>query len=352
MAIAVSTFCTPRASVDDFGSTNSTSPIVGKNISSFKFPHFSTYAGQFYEGLSHRRRQIKSLLDADGTENNAQVWQEFSHWRIDQMPSAPTCRISDTPEFEPGKYVRPQSPFRKWVVSIQKRNKHSLPSRKLPNRGLPYWLWVTGEDCGTSPPYHSIRTKSSSGSSFNFVSAVRSASASLAGLSTVTRSGANTAFSRCASRVEHGAGAFTAEPRQSEEVSIERPIRLDADALDRAVKRRRILDELVHTEQDYITDIRLLLNLHEEFLDELQRAVSHSDFKEFCHPEGATGIASLQFHDRTQAFGCGGGANVHGGGSTMETSELCTEPQVIVEVSKIFERQVKSIAIHETSAVF
>ncbi|KAK8924679.1 hypothetical protein VCV18_005101 [Metarhizium anisopliae] len=217
-------------------------------------------------------------------------------------------------------------------------------------------------------PCYSIRAKNSSGSSFNFVSAVRSASVSLAELSTMTRSKANTAISRCASQVDHGTDVLT-EPKQSEDVTIDRPIKLDPDALDRAVKRRRILDELVHTEEDYISDIRLLLNvyvtmlvslpstyhglrqsvnrnlsdilqLHEEFLDELQRAVSNSGIKEFGHLESVTGIPDQPLHDRTQVFSRNGRANVHRGRSIMETSELCAEPQVIVEVSKIFERQV------------
>ncbi|KAG8421742.1 hypothetical protein J3458_003591 [Metarhizium acridum] len=315
-------------------------PIVGKHTNSFKFSHFSTYAGQVYDGLSRRRTQIKSLLSNEDIENKAQVSQGFLHRRIDEIPPSSINHISDMPDIETEKDIRPRSPFRKWMASMQKRNKHGLSSRQLPTRDLPYWLWGTGEGQSTSPPCYSIRAKTSSGSSFNFVSAVRSASVSLAELSTMTRSKANTAISRCASQIDHGTDVLTAEPKQSEDVSIDRPIKLDPDTLDRAVKRRRILDELVQTEQDYIGDIRLLLNLHEEFLDELQRAVSHSGVKEFGHVECATGIPEQPLHDRTQAFCRSGGVNVHRGRSIMETSELCAEPQVIVEVSKIFERQV------------
>ncbi|KIE01818.1 RhoGEF domain-containing protein, partial [Metarhizium majus ARSEF 297] len=179
----------------------------------------------------------------------------------------------------------------------------------------------------------------------------------------------------CASQVDHGTDVLT-EPKQSEDVTIDRPIKLDPDALDRAVKRRRILDELVHTEEDYISDIRLLLNvyvtmlvslpstypglrqsvnrnlsdilqLHEECLDELQRAVSHSGIKEFGHLEGVTGIPDQPLHDRTQVFNRSGRANVHRGRSIMESSELCAEPQVIVEVSKIFERQMSRFFIYK-----
>ncbi|KAH0595300.1 hypothetical protein MHUMG1_07050 [Metarhizium humberi] len=150
----------------------------------------------------------------------------------------------------------------------------------------------------------------------------------------------------CASQVDRGTDVLT-EPKQSEDVTIDRPIKLDPDALDRAVKRRRILDELVHTEEDYISDIRLLLNLHEEFLDELQRAVSNSGIKEFGYLEGVTGIPDQPLHDRTQVFSRNGRANVHRGRSIIETSELCAEPQVIVEVSKIFERQMSRFFIYK-----
>ncbi|KAG8416815.1 hypothetical protein J3459_013603 [Metarhizium acridum] len=351
-------------------------PIVGKHTNSFKFSHFSTYAGQVYDGLSQRRTQIKSLLSNEDIENKAQVSQGFLHRRMDEIPPSSINHISDMPDIETEKDIRPRSPFRKWMASMQKRNKHGLSSRQLPTRDLPYWLWGTGEGQSTSPPCYSIRAKTSSGSSFNFVSAVRSASVSLAELSTMTRSKANTAISRCASQIDHGTDVLTAEPKQSEDVSIDRPIKLDPDTLDRAVKRRRILDELVQTEQDYIGDIRLLLNvyvtmlvslpslypglrqsvnqnlsdilqLHEEFLDELQRAVSHSGVKEFGHVECATGIPEQPLHDRTQAFCRSGGVNVHRGRSIMETSELCAEPQVIVEVSKIFERQMSRFFIYK-----
>lgn len=260
MAIAVSTFYAPRASVDGFQSTNPIPPIVGKHTNSFTFSHFSTYAGQVYDGLSQRRRQIKSLLSNDGIENKAQASQGFLHRRIDPIPPNSISQISDMPDIETEKNIRPRSPFRKWMVSIQKRNQHGLSPRQLPSRDLPDWLWGTGEGHSTSQPCYSIRAKNSSGSSFNFVSAVRSASVSLAELSTMTRSKANTAISRCASQVDHGTDVLT-EPKQSEDVTIDRPIKLDPDALDRAVKRRRILDELVHTEEDYISDIRLLLNV-------------------------------------------------------------------------------------------
>ncbi|OAA45494.1 RSP protein [Metarhizium rileyi] len=376
MAIAVSTFYAPRASVDGFQSANPTSPIVGKHTSSFKFPLFSTYAGQVYDGLSHKRRQFRSLLAKDGIESQTWDSQRVLPKHVVQVPPVPNSQVTDTQVIEIGKDIRPQSPFRKWMISIQKRNRYNPPMSRPSSRNLPDWLWDTEDDDNTPPPNYSARAKSSSSSSFKFVSAVRSASISLTGFSTITRSRANTAISKCASQADHTTDLPTMGSRQSEDIAIDRSTPLSPAALDRALKRRRILEELVHTEQDYINDIRLLSNvyvtmlvslpstypglrksvnlnlseilqLHEEYLSELQRVVLYSEYKETGDSRSAIGTGRQLLQERTNTSSRATGINIHRGRLITDASEVGTEPQVIVEVSKIFERKMSRFFIYK-----
>lgn len=91
-----------------------------------------------------------------------------------------------------------------------------------------------------------------------------------------------------------------------------------------------------------------ILQLHEEILGELHRAVTHSEYKEFGSFRSMGGTAArltlgqVEMHHRLEV---GPEATV----TTMqnrrrlptEIVELCTEPQVIAEISKIFDRKVR-----------
>lgn len=69
-------------------------------------------------------------------------------------------------------------------------------------------------------------------------------------------------MSICVSQIDQGADIFAAELGESEvATSIDGLTPLDSAALDRTLKRRRILEELIHTEQNYVGDIRLLSNV-------------------------------------------------------------------------------------------
>ncbi|GJN72941.1 hypothetical protein PLICBS_007017 [Purpureocillium lilacinum] len=103
-------------------------------------------------------------------------------------------------------------------------------------------------------------------------------------------------------------------PRASEESGmVERGEIMDAAALERSVQRRRILEELLSTEEGYIGDVRFLVNvyvtilaslpavcmglrasinqnladiieLHEEILGEVQRLIPHSEYTQVETP--------------------------------------------------------------------
>lgn len=154
-----------------------------------------------------------------------------------------------------------RGPFQKWMRSLHRRAAQR-PTVWGTTDGLP-WKLLDPEDrdCAalSRKPGH---RNSSSGSSFGFVSAVRSASVSLASVSAVTRSRRNTTRSHCHSRTDRSSRASMSGPRISEDsVSLERPKFVDAAAMERSLQRRRILEELINTEEGYIGDIRFLINV-------------------------------------------------------------------------------------------
>ena len=153
--------------------------------------------------------------------------------------------------------VEAPRPFQKWMRSLQRRAMHhSTQWAKQPH--------ITGP---VHAGHHAISgrlqpRKSSSGSSFGFVAAVRSASASLASVSAVARSKRTTARSHCPSRTDRSSRASISGSRVSEDSSIfDKPAVIDVAVVERSLQRRRILEELINTEEGYIGDIRFLMNV-------------------------------------------------------------------------------------------
>ena len=94
------------------------------------------------------------------------------------------------------------------------------------------------------------------------MSAVKSAGSSLASVSLLTRSRRNTIRSRHTARTDRSSKASVSAQRRSEESGCpEGMITEDGPAMERALQRRKILEELISTEESYIGDIRFLMNV-------------------------------------------------------------------------------------------
>ncbi|OAQ96614.1 hypothetical protein LLEC1_03706 [Akanthomyces lecanii] len=176
--------------------------------------------------------------------------------------------------------VQPARRFSRWMSSLRRRTiqRHILAA------DTPSFL----VDLNGRPQL--IHRDSSSGSSFGFVTGVKSATVSISS----TRMARST-----------GRSIRTPLGRSSEE-STGRITPTDRFSIERALRRRRILEELIQTEESYIGDIRLLMNvyvttfaacpdhdslrlaihqnlseilrLHDEILGELHRAVPYSEY--------------------------------------------------------------------------
>lgn len=173
--------------------------------------------------------------------------------------------------------VSPQEkgPFQKWMKTLQRR-----ASRRQPLINHDYQFELPPhlrDELGVTPSEkgHHHRA-SSSGSSFQFVSAMRSASISLAS----TRPRGNTAQSFGLSRTDKSSRASASGPRLSEDsIGAEGTLVLDAAMVGRSLQRRRILEELINTEECYIGDIKFLTNVspqHPEMFTSINQSLTSS----------------------------------------------------------------------------
>lgn len=155
---------------------------------------------------------------------------------------------------------RPAKPFQKWMKTLHRRvqRQHEMLGY---DGSLPLWLQETaGGETHDRGSAH--RRLSSSDSSFAFVTAVKSASISVGGFSHLTRSRKTTVRSSRGPRTDRSSKASVTGPRDSEDgVCSEKQATLDSAVLERALRRRHVLEELITTEEGYIRDVRFLMNV-------------------------------------------------------------------------------------------
>ncbi|KAH8889580.1 Dbl homology domain-containing protein [Thozetella sp. PMI_491] len=270
----------------------------------------------------------------------------------------------------PQAFVPDNRRFQKWMKTLQKR-----ASRRgnLANPGEepdPYRISVDGAGSLQATVHH----RNSSESSFAFVTAVRSVGSSLASVSLLTRSRRSTL--RSSRRTDRSSGASMSIYRTSEDsFGLDRPATLDLAVTERALQRRRILEELITTEESYIGDIRFLMNvyvtilasspttsaglrtsvnlnltelveLHEEILGELHRAVPHSEYTQVNIPHPRHGGDRPGNHHRWKSLDMvpEGKAEMHW---LQNLPGMTSDPQTAAEVAKVFSKRMNRFFIYE-----
>ncbi|KAK0748207.1 hypothetical protein B0T21DRAFT_406739 [Apiosordaria backusii] len=269
----------------------------------------------------------------------------------------------------------PIKPFQKWIKTLHKR---ALRRQELfggDGNNTPCCVDMEGR---SSMTWDSGHYRHSSDSSFNFVSAVKSASISLTSVSVLTRSRKNTIrSSRGHSRTDRSSRASVSGARLSEDSFCqERQVALDPAVIERSLQRRRILEELISTEESYIGDVRFLMNvyvtilaslptlsvtirssinqnltdiveLHEEMLGELHRAVPHSEYSQLDVPLQVSPVnQAVRGHQRWRSLDAvpedkGGVAWLR------DVPGMLAEPQTVAEVAKIFKNKMNRFFIYE-----
>ncbi|TRX97685.1 hypothetical protein FHL15_001440 [Xylaria flabelliformis] len=190
-----------------------------------------------------------SLENDDETSRCSMDLPRFSVYQDDSG----TADESEEPELSSSR------PFHKWMKTLHKRaNRRSVGGRDTEQ--LPEYLFA--ED----PMRINGHRKSSSGSSFGFVAAVRSATVSLASASVRTHQRRHAARSSIHTRTDHSSrGSISAQRMSEDSTCFDRSLHTDPAVTERLLQRRRILEELITTEESYIGDIRFLMNVRSTY---------------------------------------------------------------------------------------
>lgn len=191
-------------------------------------------------------------------ENISAIGLSFNVDNSPQKHSLLTERFSlddsELKTFFPSHQV-PHHRFHKWITNLQRR---AVQRRKTMSGDQDYEgeLLHPEEEHGTSK-----HKKSLSDSSLGFVTAVKSASISLASFGVAPRSRRTGRSSRY-QRTDHGSRASNAGTRLSEEIScLAKGAVIDEAVNARSVQRRQVLEEIIRTEEGYVADIRFLMNV-------------------------------------------------------------------------------------------
>ncbi|MCJ1401366.1 hypothetical protein MMC11_004578 [Xylographa trunciseda] len=179
-------------------------------------------------------------------------------------------------------------PFRRWMSTLHRKSLHRQQTLRSPEQ-----RWSL-DDFDESLPHDTVllqsptsrrHRKSSSWASSGFVTAVKSASMSLATLSVAPQSGKThrSTLLRSSNRSSRLSRSFNRHSIEGSSVSANL---IDEAARLRAQKRRRILEELVESEEGYVADLKVLVNniteilvLHENLLCRLRNIVPSSTTK-------------------------------------------------------------------------
>lgn len=208
---------------------------------------------------SNDGREARKTLD-----NIAALGLTLDNNEDGQTPSPGLPRFSIQDDEIDAKHLETTSPrigpFHKWMKNLHKRA-HRPRSHGGHGVGEPFpeYLEYSFGDGPLSPDGH---RKSSSGSSYGFVAGVRSASVSLASASVITRPRRNTGRSSLQGKTDLSSRGSISGPRFSEDSAcLERTLSNDPGVTERLLQRRRILEEIINTEESYIGDVKFLMNV-------------------------------------------------------------------------------------------
>ena len=149
-------------------------------------------------------------------------------------------------------HSQPSPPFRRWVSRLRRKRQRFLP---VVSPRKERWTLDDFDSRPPSPlkPFHCHKKSESQASSIRFVTAIRSATATLASASIAT--------------VSRRTGRWRRGQQRSSVISSDREVRpsidsarsvIDEAAKQRSRKRREKLEELIRTEESYVADVKAL----------------------------------------------------------------------------------------------
>ncbi|KAE9381477.1 hypothetical protein N431DRAFT_476300 [Stipitochalara longipes BDJ] len=262
-----------------------------------------------------------------------------------------------------------ERPFNKWMRSLQSRGtqRRKTISCDMGSTVLDPDLFNT-----SGPQKRSAHKKSSSGSSFGFVTAVKSASISLASFSIAPRS-RRTGVSSRHQRTDRSSKASNVGRLSEDSSYIARGLVIDQAVTNRLLQRRRVLEEIISTEESYLADVRFLMNvyvtlmasiptlslnlrasinrnlneiveLHEELLGDLHRVVPHSEYTQPLSAESPL-PGSSNGHHRWRSLDA---VPEHKSGTWLQKIPgMTAEPKVAAEAARVFAKKMNRFFVYE-----
>lgn len=149
-------------------------------------------------------------------------------------------------------------PFRRWMSTLRRRHAHRRKEHTAGTPGLPFDTVDHNADMTSSRLLSGpmSRTSESMSSSMGCVTAIKSASITIAGTSIAPRSDAGFQSKRYGNRSSHYSEARkSGESNQGALCSI-----IDESAWLRSLQRRKVIEELVASEESYVADLKVLIN--------------------------------------------------------------------------------------------
>lgn len=287
-------------------------------------------------------------------------------------PDSPLSLDKDESVYEELSDYEGRSPFHKWMKTLRRRahrRRHTIITDG------PFSEPPAVDGLCDQPNRASLHRQSSSGSSFGFVEAVKTASISLASGSVFARSRRNSMRSnRTKTHTDRSSRASMSSNRFSEDsAGLDKPQVLDKATVERSLQRRRILEELISTEEGYIGDVRFLMNvyvtilvslptlpsglrssinrnladiveLHEELLGELHRAVPDAEYTQLDLPPRSK--HHLNNHRRIRSLDA-----VPEDNESIKWLDtvpgMVAEPNIAADVAKVFTKKMNRFFVYE-----
>ncbi|PQE04028.1 Round spore protein [Rutstroemia sp. NJR-2017a BVV2] len=251
------------------------------------------------------------------------------------------------------------SPFEKWLKTIHRRAAH----RKTISCDSPRMVGEMSLYDNHPTQNRQGHRKSISGSSFGFVTNMKSVGTSLASISIAPRS--RTGVSSRQQRTDFSSKASYAGRASEDNINIARGIVIDQAVAKRSERRQNIIGEILATEKDYLDDIQALIRVFDGFLvtvpilsrslrksivltlkdiwslnNDLYRDIASivSKCQKYTTPD-PSGKPMVKGHKRWQSLG--------GIPSDLNQQRHLGDPKVAGDIAKIFGSKVHRLFVYE-----
>ncbi|KAI9650164.1 hypothetical protein NHQ30_000177 [Ciborinia camelliae] len=262
------------------------------------------------------------------------------------------------------------NPFEKWLQTIKRRGAHrKTASCDTPGKATEGGLFEPLATTGSRPGHR----KSLSGSSFGFVSNMKSVGTSLASFSIAPRS--RTGMSSRNQRTDFSSKASYAGRASEDNTAISRGIIMDKDVIKRMEQRQGVIEEILSTEKNYLDDIWALIRVFDGLLitvpilsQSLRKSIvltlkdiwTHNNelYNELVTVVANTnkyaGVDSINLpvrppvkgHKRWQSLG-----EVPASESTDSQGRHIGDPKVAGEIAKVFCGKVPGLVLYESYGI-